>query len=215
MRRRFSTFRRISSSPASAAAEESNLSPMMARATASETVGRSLMILSPASPEVFSAVSSSAAIMPASFGPLAFFFFPSTTTELAMTLQCVRTSSGSAWKPSWWSITSRAACSLTWRSMLPPSSSSPVLPITMAVTSASLRSMMGPTMYFLAGSAASPAGDSMEPSFTSSSVIVAASFCMPRPSSPARIFASIFSTAGMMVFCSFGAPPEVFQLPLA
>mmetsp|Transcript_62460 Transcript_62460/g.163954 ORF Transcript_62460/g.163954 Transcript_62460/m.163954 type:complete len:217 (+) Transcript_62460:2077-2727(+) len=216
MSRRFSTRRSTSSSPSSAAADVSKASPMMARAMASEMIGRSLMMASPAPPASLSAGSSWDAIVAASLGPLAFCFLPSTTTEPAITLQCARTSCGSAWKPGWWSITSSAASPLTWRWKAAPSSSSPPLPAAMLAASLpATRSSFGLTRYFFAGSGASPAGASMEPSFTSSSVIVAASFWQPRPRSPARILASIFSTAGMMVFCSLGAPPEVFQLPLA
>mmetsp|Transcript_38270 Transcript_38270/g.115743 ORF Transcript_38270/g.115743 Transcript_38270/m.115743 type:complete len:294 (-) Transcript_38270:883-1764(-) len=66
-----------------------------------------------------------------------------------------------------------------------------------------------------AAAGSSPAGASISPAFTSSSMTLAACFCAPRPRSPARIFINCFSIAGMMAFCNFGAPPAFFHAPLA
>mmetsp|Transcript_95454 Transcript_95454/g.265237 ORF Transcript_95454/g.265237 Transcript_95454/m.265237 type:complete len:219 (-) Transcript_95454:28-684(-) len=141
-------------------------------------------------------------------------------TDMAMALQWERISAGCAAKATWASRRSFAALPepLCIRAKPAPASgsSSGILPAAMHAASLSATRSAGPAQLKRAAAAgSSPPGASSSPAFTSSSNTFAACFCAPRPRSPARIRSSSFSMLGWIAFWIFGAPPAVFQAPLA
>mmetsp|Transcript_80445 Transcript_80445/g.167575 ORF Transcript_80445/g.167575 Transcript_80445/m.167575 type:complete len:239 (-) Transcript_80445:1730-2446(-) len=151
--------------------------------------------------------------------PVCFFFRPSRMREPNRMLAKRRTSVAWPARASWVSTTSSVPPwpPLTWRvkDMGPETPSSRVPATILAALLPSTRSVGREKTNRSAGAGSSPVGASMSPAFTSSSMIFAANFWAPRPSSPARMRASSFSMRGMICFCNLGAPPAFFQAPLA
>mmetsp|Transcript_109466 Transcript_109466/g.274182 ORF Transcript_109466/g.274182 Transcript_109466/m.274182 type:complete len:220 (+) Transcript_109466:2047-2706(+) len=219
MSNKFSTYKSISSSPAPAPPCASKASPNTDRATASATAGNSCSSAAAASPPcTLMSVCSASATDAAIFGPASFFFRPSRMAEDAMVLQWACTSPGSDEKAACdpkWSFAS-LPCPLVCRANSALDASPKALPATISAAALpGTRSEGGANLKRSAGAGSSPVGASISPAFTSSSITLAACFCAPNPSSPARMRSSILSMLGEIVFWSFGAPPAFFQAPFA
>mmetsp|Transcript_45479 Transcript_45479/g.141306 ORF Transcript_45479/g.141306 Transcript_45479/m.141306 type:complete len:226 (-) Transcript_45479:600-1277(-) len=220
IRSKFSTYSRVSESSWPAPALASKDAPRVARATSSATAGISLSRASSWCPCSSMAFLRFWMISSTILGPPTFFFLPSKMTEATMASQCVWTSAGcdanAAWACSTSSALSPAPLSCLLKAASGSMSSSGVFPATMrSATLPGARSVATVKPKRAASAGSSPEGASMSPAFASSSISFAACFCAPRPSVPARMSSRNFSTAGMIVFWTFGAPPAFFHAPLA
>mmetsp|Transcript_66983 Transcript_66983/g.190009 ORF Transcript_66983/g.190009 Transcript_66983/m.190009 type:complete len:298 (-) Transcript_66983:1597-2490(-) len=217
----FSTFKRVSTSPA-ASSFASKASPSTARTTASAAVGRPVWSsaggAAPARPTAAPTLLASSS---ASLGPAARRRWPSRATEAATASQCACTSAASAEKPGHGRRCSTTAFVVGFSSPGPevPSAVAPPaadggLPAAMLAASALVRAGAWKENASVAGTTSS-AGASTSPALASPSSTSMASFWAPAPMSPLRRPRRIFSSAGMMLFCSLGEPPAVFQTPPA
>mmetsp|Transcript_80925 Transcript_80925/g.229235 ORF Transcript_80925/g.229235 Transcript_80925/m.229235 type:complete len:419 (+) Transcript_80925:287-1543(+) len=220
MRSRLSTYRSVWASSAPPATRASNLSPSAALVAASATSGSPASSALPLSPAKLMPAFSWSARAAAILAPVAFRLVPSMMVEAAISTRWLRTSSGSMFMPTCDSRKPLAPLAPPLNCLLnsPVSSTTPSGRLPATTTDASLfgtRPSGGGMAKRAAFSGSSPAGASISPAFTSSSVTLPASVCAPGPSSPLRIRASSFWMAGAISFWTFGAPPAVFQMPFA
>mmetsp|Transcript_41121 Transcript_41121/g.114894 ORF Transcript_41121/g.114894 Transcript_41121/m.114894 type:complete len:215 (-) Transcript_41121:113-757(-) len=209
-----STLSSTSSSPSPPPVAASKASPRAARAMGSAAFSMHCTASGGMSATALR-VSASWAVI---FAPEAFFFLPSRMMDEATWRNWFSTSPGRACRSICPSSTSAILSPEPLSILCRPVSSKPSsgsLPA--AIRAAALSGLVSGASSSKrpAACGSSPAGASISPPLTSSSVTRAACFCAPRPRSPERIFASISSILGMIALVSLGAPPDVFHAPLA